>query len=861
MKYSVYPLKSRISIFSIGLFYVLLLALIWLLLQGRVTQGIDQLLHDTWVRALQREPPQDVVIVGIDPASLEQLGRWPWPRDLQARIFSRLASSGARAVALDLLYVEADSNPQNDIRLADAITRLPLVVLPVLGEGRLEFEEKLPLPAITQQSESLGHISIPLDSDGIVRRINLKAGYRSAHWSALSLALAESIGEAPNSLPGRRLAVDLAKPWIEDFEVLIPFYGAGGSFNRVSAVDVLSGNVAEGSLQDKIVFVGMTATGLGDVLPTAVSAKNMPMPGVEIHANVFSALREGSLITAVDARWNYIVGAVLLLVILLLYTQLPPLWGLCSAVVLCLVPVLISAVLYQFCRFWYPPFSAVVPIILSYFVWSWHRLEFAADFLRRETDRLIHEVPGPDNTDNERLAQFFDFASQLLPVKGWRFISRGQAFRGGAPLPETRTDIKLEQWTNSGDVFSKRFSTTGRLLITFEMPDHALAREFSSYIDSLARIKERQINNRLSGSIERLQSHTYQLKFQLDRLRQLKALSDSIFSGSPAGLVVWNGAGEPVTHNTLAVRMLPDLDLMSLSLSDFLYRIDRDPLKHDKEAVQQLLMGCIPWQINRVAGEQEHVINFNATGQTLADRLVAASIVDVTDIRRSERTRGELIDYMSHDLRSPLISSLYLLEDSTTGARPMEMASRIERNINRSLKLIDDLLSLARADNLTVDVFQPVLFDSVLDNAADQLIPQARSRGIELTLEGDSEDFWIEGDANLLERAIINVLGNAIKYSPDDSTVVVSTNRVGPELVVRVRDHGVGIDPDMHERIFQRFKRDASVARTHEGLGLGLALVSRVVTQHRGRVSVESPAVGTVIEIRLPLAPSLADAG
>jgi len=306
---------------------------------------------------------------------------------------------------------------------------------------------------------------------------------------------------------------------------------------------------------------------------------------------------------------------------------------------------------------------------------------------------------------------------------------------------------------------------------------------------------------------------------------------------------------------------MPDLNLATESLLTFLRKIGVDPEGRDQDKITALLFRRTPWQLNRIEQDNEVVINFDATGKTLSDRLVSASIVDVSEIRRSERSRAELIDFLSHDLRSPLISALYMLRDDESAVQSSSAGNKdkIESNINLTLQMIEDLLNIARADNLSSDAFSPTLFDSVVDNAVDRLYPQARNVGISLQVETLVDDLWLDGDASLLERALVNVIGNAIKYSPNESTVDISTTREEDELIFRVQDQGIGIEPEMMKNLFQRFKRDVKVAGKIDGIGLGLALVARVVTQHGGTVQALSPGAGTVIEIRLPLSIDLLD--
>ena len=275
-------LRHRLSWLTLLSFYVILLLVTWVVYLGKFSSNVDQLLHDVWVRAGQREAPSDVVIVGIDHNSLSALGRWPWPRILQSSLFTKLAKAEVRAVAADLLYLENEIDPLVDQRLGEAIGRMPVVVLPVLTEGRgvaTEYIERIPIPEIAQHATELGHVFTPLDSDGIVRRVNLKSGFQFAHWSAFGLALATATNaiDIEAGLPGLRLPQPASEDlWIEDFQVLIPFYGPSGTFTTVSAVDVISDNLPDGFLKDKIVLVGSTATGLGDMLPTAVSGISRP---------------------------------------------------------------------------------------------------------------------------------------------------------------------------------------------------------------------------------------------------------------------------------------------------------------------------------------------------------------------------------------------------------------------------------------------------------------------------------------------------------------------------------------------------------------------------------------------------------
>lgn len=863
-------LRSDISYLSLLGFYLLLLFLTYALFWGGFTKNLDNnLVHDGWVRLEQRAAPDDIVVVGVDYASLRRLGRWPWNRDLHAAFFKQLAALEVKAAAIDITYVEPDAFPANDQAMAESIGRLPIAALPVMTDYT-DDGVKLPIPELLLPQVHLGHIFQTLDPDGISRRTVLKAGYKEPHWPALALTTYNAIyGELnEKDIPGNRIdspthqdisLVDVNELyWKLDYRVLIPFYGPAQTFTNISIHEIINGTVDPALLKDKIVFVGATATGLNDVLPTPVSSLDSPMPGVEIHANIFAALRDGSLVREVDYRLNFVIAAALLFLILLLYSRLSPLWCLVGAAVFSLVPIGISYFLYSVYNLWYPPLVATIPVLISYFLWSWHRLDFVSDFLRQETDKLEEVIGVVDNTDNVLLAKFFENAEKHLPLQSWSFSASGQEFAGGTADGQSlqRSDASFDIWSANDCVYQKRYATPGNLFISFKSEDKQFAEEFSGYIDSLSRVRERESPALLTGSIERLQVNTYRLSSQMENLRQLNGLSESIFEGSSAGHIVWNAAGEVVRVNDIAHTLMPGMLDKEVPLIEFLKLVGRDPDNRDHDRLQRLITRSEAWQINRIETDNELVINFHAVGETLTDRLISASIVDVTEIRRNERSRAELIDFLSHDLRSPLISSLYMLSDDlkVSDQGNDEKIERIENNINLSLTMMDDLLTIARADNLTAEQFTTVLFDAVIDNAVDQLVPQARNRNIRVEIDATDEELWVNADASLLERAFVNIVSNAIKYSPDETVVTVRYWLKGEKILLEVEDQGIGIAPEMMENLFQRFKRDAKISKQFKGIGLGLALVARVVTQHGGNVWASSPGNGTRISVELPIA-------
>jgi len=760
--------------------------------QADVTLKMDRLVHDNWVRLNQSEPAKDLVIVGIDDRSLENLGRWPWSRLDQSKIIDNLADAGARIILMDVLYSEADkNNPADDARLAFSIERANRVILPIHTEGRGQFQsgEKLPIAPVLMAARNLGHIYLPIDSDSIVRRAYLRAGFKTAHWPMLSLVAMEELGEAPEELPGIRSDhQDPATRWVGDYEVLIPFHGPKNTFTTVSAYDVLSGNFDREVIDGAVIFFGMTATGLSDSVPTPILGEDQPLPGVEVHANIYSALTQGTLVGQTGSWITYVMVAVAIAVLLAIYSTLRPRWGFLATVVFALFPL----------------------------------------------------------------------AESHLGLKQW-FLQLDGAYESSSETAAVEVEkIVNQSWTEKGRLMVKRFKSSEPFVTGFSFADKNLNKQFSEFLDNASRVKSRILTPGSGGTIESLQTNADRLSMQNQNMLQLKVLNDNIFNGSPAGLIVWNAVGELMRYNDLALEMFGDLAPHNQSVREFLVSLGKDPIRIDKDAFDALMLGGKNWQLNYIKHDRELVIDFNVLGASLADRLVVASAVDLSEIRRAERLRSELIEYLSHDLRSPLISSLYLVSqqrESTEDEKKKKSFEQVEKNINKTLSMIDDLLGLTRAENLQVDQLQPVFFENVVESTIDQLLPQARQKNMEIVVHDIEEDVWITADSSLLERAFVNVVGNAIKYSPEGTRVDIITRLKGGHMLsTKVVDQGVGIPAERIDKLFNRFHRDPSIQKQFKGTGLGLALVATVVRQHGGTVHATSEEnVGTTIEIQLPV--------
>ncbi len=267
------------------------------------SQGLerwDRFIYDSLTNSSTRPPSENIVIIAIDETSLISFGRWPWPRNIHGDLIDKLSLGGAKVIGFDVVIAEPSQSPENDQLLAEAVARSNLVFMPVLSEmnpATNGLQLTKPIDMIAGNVAGLGHVDSELDSDGMMRRTFLMAGLGSPTWQALSLAMLNFTNPVPiEKLPGRRndhLASISPDNWIRDYEILLPFAGGPGHFKRISYATFMDPEFDPVIVENRYVLVGTTATGLGDTLPTPVSGESVPMPGVEITANLLDSLAQG----------------------------------------------------------------------------------------------------------------------------------------------------------------------------------------------------------------------------------------------------------------------------------------------------------------------------------------------------------------------------------------------------------------------------------------------------------------------------------------------------------------------------------------------------------------------------------------
>ncbi len=369
--------------------FLLPAAILWLAQRPGLVQQLDAAIYDRMLRFAAHAPAPDILIIAIDERSLRELGRWPWPRTVHARLLEQLAPAQPGAVLLDVFLTEPSADPREDDHLARAMTRLP-VYLPVLYTASatpLSADDAgflPPLPKFAGVARGLGHDNLALDADGVSRVLYLREGLAGQLQPYVGALIA---GRTPPPALALTAAARPADAWLRQAPLRLSFAGPRGSYSTVSYVGALRGEVPADALRGKRILIGATAPGLGDQVATPSAAGAGVLPGVEVHANAIDTLEHGHEV-AVLQTWIYAAWVVLPLWLALWLLIRLPRHALLVSGLMVLASLAISVGAMALYRRWLPPAAPALGLLALYLLWSWYWLESQFHYLRQRAQAL-----------------------------------------------------------------------------------------------------------------------------------------------------------------------------------------------------------------------------------------------------------------------------------------------------------------------------------------------------------------------------------------------------------------------------------------------------------------------------------------
>lgn len=883
-----------------------------LMLFGGLFNGLSMVLTD--LLNVPSPITSNVVIVGIDNDTLRTYGRSvaEWPRTRHAHILDVLSQAGARVVVFDILFTEAAPDDPafaaSIARATDSETRTR-VVLASYGEELatqdgvvpaapyLYYNVLQPVSALLDEGVYTGHVNAYADRDSRVRVVPIYVTTSADGETGRELSLGTAAYAAYLRIPTTALD-SVIKPTAPDqvqvtaqrtiqvdprLQMVIHYFGPPGAIPHYSYQPVSEGIVDPELFRDKIVLIGMyNATGATDAYLTPVSSNSGLMPGVEIHANQIETLLQNKPLYPAPLVPVAILSSIGLLIYALIAVRIR-LWQTALLFFLCVLGlIVIASVVFSTSGAIVPYFYPLVGLAVTQLAVTtggvrWERLE------RQQTQRLLDSADHLIEkrfTLNDIVRQIAVDAADLtgatastIHVQSEESGQLREQFHSKPPADhELQTITALAQQASSSrqTVTRQGFTSVPMLFqsacmgtITVQSATHnSVQRGLDETARTLLEIYAELTAPALSAS----QLYTLQL-----RQRDLLA---NILNSSPDPVIVLNTQLHVTRLNEAAAGLLSPPDGLVDSVSDSVVpRWEGLPLREIwmtsgyKEpgfaALESKFRQAASFEAEVTLGEQQYV----ALGAPLnvVDGGWVLVLHDITSLRQLDAMRTQMLRMASHDLKNPLgvimgYVELLLEEDITNDQRAL--LDRVLTNALRMKTIIGELLNLERLRSGAVNL-EHVDLSALVDDVIVMYTHQADEKKQKLTLKTTDhvgEHLEVMADLPQLREAISNLVGNAIKYTPDGGMITITLNtaagKSGDRARLSVQDTGYGIPKQAQDKLFTPFYRvrTAETAKI-SGTGLGLSLVKTVIEAHQGTITVDSEqGKGSTFTVDLPLA-------
>jgi signal transduction histidine kinase/CHASE2 domain-containing sensor protein len=765
------------------------------------------------------------VLIAIDEASLQAIGRWPWSRNIHAQLLNTLNQPGysPSVVAMDVVFAEpqvegvVSLGTDEDAALAKAINQSQSTVLLATQLETIDNQTKLiqPREPLSLTRARVAHVQIDADVDGSVRRywpfdrvfVGLNLPYLGK--AMLTPSSAPKINTSQLMLPSATVGNETGN----QTELLYPL--PMHWVKEVSYQAVLLGEIKKEVWAGAPVLVAATARGLGDQYVSHVYSPSTVVAGGEV---VLAAFHTEKLLQAglpkLRNATTVIQWASVLMLMGVVFFGLRRSSNVSRQLAVVLASLLIAGVMVLIVLIiqgvWLNAALLGFAILFTWVVWVSHTL-------RRLLGFLLHRVQQSHELQSNP-GVILDAKVQGNSINKIRTIHAG-------------LDLIDEQLLTADVLESLRKAELSRLRGVLEMlPDAAFVLTISS-----------------------LDSTQVSLNVQNRAARQLSQK----FPQMQAAVT------QPL-----------------LSLNGLLAEFNADLTEHQQDAIAGSLKTPFQWQHLfelRTSIAFEHGVESNApqNGRFLiklaylsdmdmqeSSLTVVLSMVDLSVGLALDEARNRTLNFLSHDLRAPQATILALIElEAEVSPENAELFSKIQFQSERTLQLAEGFVQLSQASHSAAYNMVEYNLSNLVVEALDEQWATAKQKGVVLKGGDQNEDLWVELDRNLMWRALVNLINNALSACKNtgqlDGEVCLSVRRDGLFGVIEVRDNGPGIPLERQAILFQPFVQGHGLKRT--GAGLGLAFVKTVLDQHSGQVRVVSPIIelpqphGTVFELWLPL--------
>ncbi|KAM3092680.1 CHASE2 domain-containing protein [Phormidesmis sp. 146-12] len=801
----------------------------WRLLPGGVTavglgillrlgalQPLESIAYNTLFRARGPIPWDDrLVLVAIDDASIRRLGQFPWTRRHYAQLLDALNEAEPSVVAIDLLFSE--STP-NDAKFAQSMTQYGRVVL-----GQAWDSTGLPLipvPPLRDATLSTGHIHTEEDADGMVRKILPQMQGEPA--------LGVATIEAYSMVQAIVRQTDLDRPmWLN---------WAGAPIRQYSFADVMQGQIPDRAFRNKIVLVGVTASGIEPRLTPFNT--NPTTSGVFIQATIINNLLQQNALRPIEGWW--------LLLILVMggpgFSVLISYWRTETQVAIALgLIVSWGALSLSMLKM-----SYLLPVAFPVGLLASTTLTGAVIERLRMNALLQKQV--------RHLWQTYESDLVLRPLDTPK--------RPGvtAIVPSMQ---RVAQLTALADRFGRSQSTQAAIARSLSVGLVAVDRDGLVWFCNPVAMEwlQLQVGARLEMHLTPEWLTQAEWKAILDKLWQRLPVDEKeVLRGDR-----WFSLKtEPLTYQS----SITESQNQKLEQKSEEQNSKNQKLKDRRSKNQSKDQKLEALQLEALQPEDQSFSGLLLLIEDITQRKQVEANLDqqIHDLNRMSQLKDEFLSTVSHELRTPLTNmkmAIQLLKIATAEPqRSLEGDTKrshylkiLENECNREAELINDLLDLQRLEaGMQITNPEVIHIQEWLPPIIEPFYKRTEARQQTLSINFSRQLPSVISDQPSLERILVELVNNACKYTPPTGEILVSANWAPPHVELAVSNSGAEIPEHELPRIFERFYRVPQADPWKQGgTGLGLALVKKLVERLGGSIEVKSGEGSTTFTVQLPL--------